>query len=153
MAVGVSGLKSLAREMKRVGDIEARTAVRLALKGIALTEAEKVRAVTAASGREGARVAPAITGVATPSSAGIRINGTKVPGALGYEFGAGHDVPRTRRTGTYRGYNQFPQWTGSGENAGRFLWPTLRADQDRITSDVDSALGAVLDRYLSGTFK
>jgi len=39
------------------------------------------------------------------------------------------------------------------ENAGRFLWPTLRADRDRITSDVDSALGAVLDRYLSGTFK
>lgn len=52
--------------------------------------------------------------------------------AMGAEFGAGQNVPRTAGGRRVRGWNQFKPWRGSGEGAGYFLFPGLRSRRDEF---------------------
>ena len=68
---------------------------------------------------------------ATGSSPHVAIGADRVPWALGFEFGS------------YR-YRQFGAWTGRGMSAGRFFWPTFRAEQPRVARE---AIDALVEAY------
>lgn len=54
--------------------------------------------------------------------------------ALGAEFGS------TR-------YKQFKGWTGNGQDAGRFLYPTIRSERDHTVELVEQALQKLVDIF------
>lgn len=101
------------------------------------------RARGGARGKQAAHAAATLGPVVSPGGGGVSFGG--LPYAMGAEFGAGRDRARQRRTGTYRGYNQFPPYRGSGPTAGHFLWPAYREVnvQERYAELLDLVLAEV----------
>jgi hypothetical protein len=68
----------------------------------------------------------------------------------GVEFGAYQDRLRTRSSGKYRGYNQFPRRTarfGVRGNEGRFIYPALRESQKYIVATWEDAFFRILKEF------
>jgi hypothetical protein len=68
----------------------------------------------------------------------------------GVEFGAYQDRLRTRSSGKYRGYNQFPRRTarfGVRGNEGRFIYPSLRESQKYIVATWEDAFFRILKEF------
>jgi hypothetical protein len=68
----------------------------------------------------------------------------------GTEFGAYKDRVRTRSSGQYRGYRQFPQRTarvGVRGNEGRFIYPALRESQKYIIATWEDAFFRILKEF------
>jgi hypothetical protein len=94
-----------------------------------------------------AKAAPTLKALAQQRSASIKLTATAaVPFALGAEFGAGHNIERQRKTGTYLGYNQFKEWRGAGAGSGYFLWPTVREQEDAIAQSYLTRLTELTNR-------
>lgn len=80
------------------------------------------------------------------SNAWVSIGGADTPDALGWEFGANQDVTRSRRTGAYIGFRQFPTVAGQGPRAGWFFYPALRPAKEKLIG----RLGDLLERLGEG---
>lgn len=67
--------------------------------------------------------------VAAKSASDIRVGGPGVVvyGGQGYDMGA--------EFGSYR-YKQFKLWRGNGDDAGYFLWPSIRIFRDKRMQDL-----------------
>lgn len=96
----------------------------------------------------GQRLARAISAVAQQRSAGVQIrdNAGSTAGALGYEFGAGRQTRRDRRSGTYVGFRQFDNWRGNGRDAGYAVYPTIRDEAPGMPERYADALDPLLRR-------
>ena len=66
------------------------------------------------------RAARTLRAFANTQGAGVALGTADVPDAAGWEWGAHHDVERQRANGSYKGFNQFGEFRGSGESAGYF---------------------------------
>jgi hypothetical protein len=75
--------------------------------------------------------------------------GVRMPFFFGAEFGSYSNVPRSRGTRTFLGFNQFMPFKkpGSG-NTGYFLYPTMRAE----TRNIIEMYGDELDRIAKNAF-
>lgn len=86
---------------------------------------------------------------ASRSTVAARLNiGGAVPFALGVEFGAVRNVPRSVGGRTIRGWNQFDDWRGSGDDAGYAVFPTIRESTDEVLT----LYGDEIERILSDAF-
>lgn len=93
------------------------------------------------------RAAETVKAARVGSGGAVRF-GAGFAGAMGAEFGAHHDVLRNTARGPMVGWNQFPEVTPGG----RFLWPTISDESDRIVAIIDEALDPLFrvafpDRY------
>src|SRR5437879_12566429 len=117
--VQVEGLRELNKALRALGP-ELQKELGQASKSVADFVASDARGAALMLGGVAAKVAPSIKGVGGVRSAGVAFGGARYPMAAGAEFGAGHDLHRTRSSGSYKGFNQFDRWKGNGSDAGYF---------------------------------
>jgi hypothetical protein len=80
-----------------------------------------------------AHVAPSIKGGGGTTWAGIK-------------FGSGHPEAGGAEFGALR-FKQFKPWLGNGPGAGYFIYPTIRADADRIADEYEGAMDDLIRKY------
>lgn len=113
--------------------IAADVAAQAASKGRALGGVAALVAPTARGSRD--RIPSVKIGNSSPIERGRPGKGQTLGDVMwGAEFGGG------RRTTTH----QFRPWRGSGTGAGYFLWPTIRAMDDKIHDQYSEALDNAL---------
>jgi len=128
--IRVDGLKELNSALKEYGG-DFKGEMRRTLKNIADFVAEDARGAASALGSTPAHVAPTIKASAGALFAGVSMSD---PAAAGAEYG-GRRRPTTQ---------QFQPWRGNGEDAGYFLWPTVRRD----AADIEEEAKAGIDRLI-----
>lgn len=135
--VYVEGLDELRRELKRTaGNLED---LKVANRQVSELVADKARSRAAQVGGVAGHVARqnSIRSSSAAAAAKVLLGGAadKHGPALGAEFGS-------------KNYPQFEPWRGSDESAGYFLWPTIRAERERIVE----VYGQLLDELTRKAF-
>jgi len=127
--IDVDGLKQLLRDVRKVErDLPKAMRRRLVpvsqmvLRG-SQQRAQSLGGIHAHAARRGLRAG------ATQNTAWVKLLATREPTILGAEFGGG----RRRTT------RQFPQWRGSGRDAGYFVYPTIRVESDDVIRELEDA--------------
>lgn len=144
-AIRVEGLREIARALRNLDRALPRELRKTNLDAARhVAGAAKVAATSL--GGVAAEAAPSIRALATATSASVRLGDARHPYALGAEFGAHHDRARPTRRGVVRGWNQFPEWTGNGRTAGRFLFPTVRGELPEVVDLYAEMLADLADR-------
>lgn len=143
--VQVSGLKELNKQLRDLpGDLQKELPkINRAAADIVATDA---RSNALSIGGVAAKTAPTIGVVGGARSAGVGFGGARAPWAGGAEFGAGRNVVRRRRSGSYLGFNQFQEWSGNGPKAGYFVYPAIRDNNERIVRTYEEGLNDLLKR-------
>jgi hypothetical protein len=139
--IRVAGLREWQRDLRTLGT-ELPRELRQANRQAAELIVDEARARAMALGGVAAKVAPSLKAQAQSTSASVKGGGSAYPMFGGAEFGAGRDSPRRRRPHERRGHpvrgttlvgwRQFESWTGNGGDAGRFLYPAIRARQEDV---------------------
>ena len=119
--IGVEDLDKIAKALKQI-DPSLTKRLRLAGKAAADEVVPKARSKASSLGSTAAHVAPSIKASAGAQFAGIAVGGGAYPMGPGAEFG-GRGRPTTQ---------QFQPWRGNGEDAGYFMWPTIRENLPQI---------------------
>lgn len=133
--VNVKGLSEIRKALKEVGPENAKEMVKVG-RDVAKDVATKARGKAQSLGGVAAKSATSVRPSAGATSAGVGFGGNSAPWAPGAEFGGGRR-PTTR---------QFEPWRGSGEGAGYFVYPTIRANSDQIVESYQSGLDDVLKK-------
>lgn len=136
--VVVPGFDELRKALKELGDVEATKEFKAAGWQVAndiVIPGAKSRASTPLQ----QKAAETLAAAKIATGGGVRF-GAGFAGAMGAEFGAARNQLRNTQRGPVRGWNQFEPWRGSGPDAGYFLWPTIRAENDRIIAAIGDAL-------------
>lgn len=143
--VQVSGLRELNKALRDLpGDLQKEMpAINREVAGFVASDA---RSNALSLGGVAAKTAPTIALLGGARSAGVGFGGARAPWAGGAEFGAGRNITRSRRSGTYLGFNQFEEWTGNGAKAGRFIYPAIRDNNERIVRTYEERVDDLLKR-------
>lgn len=131
-AIRVDGLDELNWALRRMGP-EFKSELRKTNKSVAAFVADDGRAAAYSLGGVAAHVAPSIKASAGAAFAAVAFGGPAYPMAGGAEFGA-------------KNFKQFKPWKGNDHTAGYFIYPAIRADQDRIQTEYTKALDDLLKR-------
>lgn len=140
----VPGLDELRKALKELGDVEGTKEFKLA-GWRAATEVVIPGAQSRASTPLQQAAAATLAAAKVATGGGVRF-GAGFPAAMGAEFGAAQNQLRNTQRGPVRGWNQFPPWRGSAGDAGYFLWPTIREEQERIVEVIDESLEPLFAR-------
>lgn len=141
--IQVRGLKELNKALKDLPDDLHKELPRINREAAGIA-ADQGRSNALALGGVAAKTAPSIKLVGGARSAGVGFGGVAYPWAGGAEFGAGQNIIRTRKSGTYLGYNQFEPWKGNGPTAGYFIYPAIREKNDEIVRTYEEGLEGIL---------
>jgi hypothetical protein len=126
-AIRVEGLRELNKSLRAIGP-EARAELKAASSRVSGFVASDAHSAAAALGGVAAKTAPSLKPRASVSgSAGVALGGSAYPFGGGAEFGSDR-------------YKQFKPWRGNGPGAGYFLYPSIRKDAQRITTEYTQAL-------------
>ena len=127
--VQVEGLREFQRELRKLGDDLPRE-LAAANKQVAELVVDKAqrRAATVSPGAR--KSAESLSAARMQRIAAIRLGGNRHPYAAGYEFGSIR-------------HPQFPPWRGSDANAGYFLYPTIRRENDAIVEVYADLIDAI----------
>jgi len=90
------------------------------------------------------RAATTMVQASTSTGAALRF-GAGFRGSFGAEYGAHQNTPRQGARGTFLGFNQFPAWKGSGQDAGYFMWPGIRKASEEGVEQLADAVTKILD--------
>ena len=144
MGIQVEGLRELARGLKG-GEERLDKQLRGRLKELSQDIANDAKAMAAGlQPKVPSWVIRSIVGRAQSASAEIKLCTNSRPGSLGWEFGAAQNFPRNTSRGRVLGWNQFPEWRGNDENAGYFLWPTIRKHRATLMDDLVQILEDIM---------
>ena len=133
----VEGLDVLVRDLRSEPerlDKELRTG----LKNIAVKVRDEARERAGAltHPRPGRKVIASLTASSSGKDSRVSIGGPNVPWALGHEFGS-------------LVFKQFPPWRGNKQDAGYFLWPTIREAREE---EIPRAVDALIDEFRQRAF-
>lgn len=102
-------------------------------------------------GRGYVRAAFTLRPASSVNGGAVRLGDRQVPDALGWEFGSYRNNRRKRMgpgsSRSYVGYRQFREWRGSRDDAGYFLWPTIRRDLPHLQQEYLKKLAELGRRY------
>jgi len=141
--VQVEGLAALGKALKNLDPDKAKE-LRQANKDAASIASTAAKAKALSIGGSAAKGVPSIRASAGLKSASVGFGGAKAPWMGGAEFGAAQDRQRTRSSGSYIGYKQFPPHRGSGRTAGYFVYPAIRDNENRIVEQYNQALDSLI---------
>jgi len=133
--ISIEGLPELQAAL-RLLDRDLEKELRKANREVAKFVADDARSAASALGSTAAKAAPSLKASAGSAYAGVSLGGGAYPFAAGAEFG-GQRRPTTM---------QFEPWRGTGEDAGYFLYPTIRRDAERIEEEYGAALDDLIRR-------
>ena len=130
-AVNVEGLPELQRALKKIEGMERELSK--TNKKVADVVASDARGAAASLGSTAAHVAPSLKATARATYSAVTLGGSGYEMAPGAEFGSDR-------------FRQFKPWRGGGTDAGYFLWPTIRRNQDRIVTEYEKGMDDLLRR-------
>lgn len=130
--VSVESLNRLNRDLKAISK-DAQNELKKANVKVAEREGQRAASAAHSLGGVAAHVAPSIKGGGGNAWAGIKFGGG-YPMAMGAEFGGG------RRPTTH----QFKPWLG---HTGYFIYPTIRRDNEEITSTWSEAIEELMRKH------
>lgn len=139
--IQVEGLKDLVRSLQKADKRYRAAFVDANLKAASLV----VTAAKARANREGklaAKAARSLRAGKSANAAYVSYGGRKYPFAMGAEFGALRDKPRSVETGTRKGWNQFQQHRG---REGIFIYPSLRENREEVLQVYLAEVDKILD--------
>jgi hypothetical protein len=143
-AVQIEGLIALQKDLRTL-DKKLPAELRKVNLAVAQMVVTKAQATAASLGGVAAKAAPAIKAAAEQRGASVTLKASKsIPFAMGAEFGAGRGIRRDRKTGTYLGFNQFQPWKGNSTDAGYFMYPTIRGENNHIVEAYEKRLTELL---------
>lgn len=122
-------MRDLRKDLKELGDLETSNELRDALNEAAQLVVDESRAN--ASTRMEQSMASRLKASKGMASAAVSIGGK--PYDLGAEFGA-------------KRWPQFKEWRGNGMDAGYVVFPTIRAEEERIVDKFGEAIDRVLEK-------
>ena len=125
-AVRVEGLTELNRALKAIGP-ELQKELKATNLSVAEMVAGDAKAAAYSLGGVAAHVAPSIQAKGYTTSAAVSGGGPTYPMFGGAEFGSIR-------------FKQFKPWRGNGSDAGYFVYPAIRQDADRITTEYTDAI-------------
>lgn len=131
--VQVRGLAELNRTLRALGP-DVQKELKETNRSVAEFVADDAKGAAHSLGGVAAKVAPSIKAKAGNTSAGVSFGGAAYPMAGGAEFGSIK-------------YKQFKPWRGNGSDAGYFLYPAIRRDAERITTEYTHALDRLMRRH------
>jgi hypothetical protein len=136
-AVEIEGLKGFQKHLKSLGP-EMTKELKTANFEVASEVKNDAQALADSLGGVAAKAAQTLKASKVATGAVIKYGGPKAPYAFGAEFGSLR-------------YKQFPAWRGRVEgltqgNAGYFLFPTVRDDQEKISALYLSKLSELADK-------
>lgn len=123
------GLREARRAMEKVAP-ELRKELKAGYREMAEQVATGARGRASSAGGVAAKVAPTIRAGATATGAYVAF-GRGQPFAEGAEYGS-------------FAHKQFKAWRGSGPEAGYFYYPTVRAQSEQITEQLDRIADKVM---------
>lgn len=138
IALDTTGLKEVLAGMDRLARLDATKDLKAEFNRIADDAASRGRA-NASTPLE-RRAAQTLRAASTGTGGALGF-GKGFAGAFGAEFGANQNTRRQRKSGSFLGFNQFKSWSGSGINAGYFMWPGIR---DAAEAGVEQLADAVV---------
>lgn len=142
--VRVTGMKELRAALKRMGDAEKQTELKQANYDVAQLVVTEGRQAASGVSAMAASAAKTLRAGRATARATVTLGRPNVPYALGAEFGAARNQRRFNVGGSPprhgRGWNQFMGWRGSGGDAGYFMYPAIRANEDRIVDMYGDAM-------------
>lgn len=144
--IQIEGLKEVRAAVKELKDLDTSREFKAAGVKVAAMVTVKAQGKAAGLGKMQAKAATTIRPASVATGSAVRFGGN-VPFAMGAEFGAGHNVPRNKRRGTVKGWNQFEPWR---RHIGYFLWPTIRSSQDEIATTYEDNIGNLCTRLFPG---
>lgn len=130
--VEVHGLDDFRRELRRLADDLPRELAD-ANHQVATLVANEAQQRAGGVSRGARKAAESLSAARTQAAAKVRMGGARYPFAAGFEFGSIR-------------YPQFPPWRGSGETAGYWLYPSIRANNDRIVDMYGELLDGITRR-------
>jgi hypothetical protein len=131
MAVRMEGIEPVRKAFKVAGDVGFANTEKELYKDIAADIADKAKSRGSDLGSVFAKAAPSMRAGSNGKTAYVSLGGKAYPYALGAEFGSVR-------------YKQFQPWRGTGDDAGYFLYPTIRADKDNIEKMAKEAVDKLL---------
>jgi len=146
--VGVVGLEEF-RKALRTMDKQLPRELRKANKNAAEVVASAARSRAESQGGVQAKTAPSVKAAAEARHAKVSLGGARYPFALGANFGAGHNKPRSTSRGAVLGWNQFPAWGGNQVTGGAndmFLYWAIRAKRAAFMRAYERELDQLIDR-------
>jgi hypothetical protein len=132
--VEVHGLDDFRRELRKLADDLPRELTDANFQVATLVSQDAKQRASGVS-RGARKSAESLSAARTQAAAKVRMGGSRYPFAAGFEFGSIR-------------YPQFPAWRGSGPTAGYWLYPSIRANNDRIVD----MYGDLLDRITREAF-
>ncbi len=126
--IEIPELRALVRDLRATPerfDKELRGSFREIARAVRDLARQKAEART--SPRPGHLAVRSITSGADSRGPFVRIGNARAPHALGHEFGS-------------QRFKQFPDWSGSSDNAGHFFWPAIRESRDTTEKFVLEAI-------------
>ncbi len=134
--VKVTGLAELRRELKKLDNAQQLSDdLRDANKAVAELVVDKSKLTAAGVSRLARAAAESLRPSRTVNRAQVLIGSSAIPFALGAEFGSFK-------------YTQFATWRGNGEDAGYFMWPTIR----QYNAEIVELYGDALDKITGKAF-
>lgn len=131
--IRVTGLSELNRRLRALGP-DVQKELKETNRSVAEFVADDARGAARSIGGVAAKVAPSIKAKGGNTSAGVSFGGAAYPMAGGAEFGSIK-------------YKQFKPWRGNGSDAGYFVYPAIRQDAERITTEYTHALDRLMRRH------
>lgn len=132
VAVKLEGWTEFRRALKGA-EPKVRKAIGVANKRVADVVAVAARDLAKAQGGVAAKTAESVRALASQKSAQVALGGAAYPFAMGAEFGS-------------LAYKQFKPWRGSDEDAGYFLYPSIRAKRDEVAEMILDAVADELEK-------
>lgn len=144
-SIRVDGLDGFRKELRKLDDAGLIDELKEANADVAELVVRVARA--RASTRMEQRAASTLKARRAQRAAEVSFGGAQAPFAAGAEFGAGQDIVRRSVAGrTFRGYNQFKAWSGNDTGAGYFLYPSIRAETEKIVEMYGDAIEKITSK-------
>lgn len=144
-SVRVAGLDGFREELRKLDDAGLIEELKEANADVAELVVRAAR--SRASTRMEQRAASTLKARRAQRAAEVSFGGAQAPFAAGAEFGAGQNIVRRSVSGrSFRGYNQFRAWRGNDTGAGYFLYPSIRAETEKIVEMYGDAIEKITTR-------
>lgn len=150
-SVKVTGMREARAALKRCEDADRQSELRstnVEVAELIVTEGRQRAAGVSALAAKAARTLRAGRAL---TRATVTLGGASAPFALGAEFGAFRNQRRFNVGGNPprhgQGWNQFAGWRGNHEDAGYFMYPSIRENTDRIVD----MYGDAIERIFGGS--
>lgn len=143
--VEVVGVRQLVRDARKLADTELLADLSAAWRRSEQIVRARMSVLASATGRaQDERVAATLRGAATKDRAVIRVGAASIPWWAGAAFGANRELTRSRSSGRYVGFRQFP----APRPGGGWIFGGIADSADAVGDQLEDEIVRIIDKTL-----